>query len=406
MEFVPPIAGKGFVRPVARKSHRHVFARQCGNGERRQGRGIGERLVIDGSQAIDRRPILGRDPARMVIGIEQLRNLFGVAAFVERGDIEADRTGGNRCGARFGHQRDDRRAVDPARQERAQRHIGDHPAAHGLAHQMKQFGFEIFGLVAAAGREAHIPPLARFGQRRIVSGQQEMPGHQFAHMFEDRPMFGHEPPGQEILDRVRIDLAPQRRMGEQALHFGRESYAAIGQIGDEERFHPQPVAGEKQLALVQIVNREGEHAVEAREAIGAPALPGGEDDFAIALGPKTRALILQFAPQRAVIVDLAIEGKHGAAIRRGHGLRRSRHIDDRQAAMAEPDSGGSPHARAVRPAMGQRRAHLLDPRGIDRLGRAMMKNPRDPAHGPWPTRPRRCGPAIGRADRWRRGNRL
>ncbi len=41
-------------------------------------------------------------------------------------------------------------------------------------------------------------------------------------------MIGHIAPGQIILDRQRIDLAAQQRMGEQALQFGGEGNAAVG----------------------------------------------------------------------------------------------------------------------------------------------------------------------------------
>jgi hypothetical protein len=69
----------------------------------------------------------------MVIGAEQARDLLGVGSFVQRGDVEADRSGLDRLPARFGHQRDHARRIDPAREERPERHVGDHPAGDRFA---------------------------------------------------------------------------------------------------------------------------------------------------------------------------------------------------------------------------------------------------------------------------------
>ena len=69
---------------------------------------------------------------------------------------------------------------------------------------------------------------------------------------------------------------------------------------------------------------------------------------------------LQFAPQLAEIVDLAVVGDDVAAVGRMHRLRAGlRQVDDRQPAMAEPDAGFrvAPAVGAVGAAMGEGVGH-------------------------------------------------
>jgi hypothetical protein len=52
--------------------------------------------------------------------------------------VEADRAGLDRSPARLGHEGDDGRAVDAARQEGAERNVGDHARADGAAEMIDQ----------------------------------------------------------------------------------------------------------------------------------------------------------------------------------------------------------------------------------------------------------------------------
>ena len=194
-------------------------------------------------------------------------------------------------------------------------------------------------------------------------------------------MIGDVAPGHVIFDRQRIDFPPHHRMGQQSLQFARKRQCAAGQMGEVERLYAEPVARKEQLPFLQVVQREGEHPVEPRKAIGTPFLPRGEDRFRVAIGPELRPTLLQFASQGAVIVDLAVEDDHRPPVGRSHGLGRAGKIDDREPPVTEPDTGRSPDPRSVRPAVGQRVGHRLDPLGIDRLDRLVMEKPRNPAHG-------------------------
>jgi len=84
------------------------------------------------------REVVRLDHPLGMIGGEALRDETGMTAFVQARFVEADGAGAHRTGGRLRHQRDHARTVDPARQEGAQRHIGDHPADNALAHPGQQ----------------------------------------------------------------------------------------------------------------------------------------------------------------------------------------------------------------------------------------------------------------------------
>ena len=125
--------------------------------------------------------------------------------------------------------------------------------------------------------------------------------------LDDRGVVGDVAEGEIILDRLRIGRPAQQRMGEQALELRGEEQGAVGQLGIEERLHAEPVAGEEQRSVLGVVEREGEHAVEARQAVRPPLPPGGEDHLGVALGAEGVALRLELGAQLAEIVDLAID---------------------------------------------------------------------------------------------------
>src|SRR3546814_16830908 len=96
-----------------------------------------------------------------------------------------------------------------------------------------------------------------------------------------------------------------------------------------KRLHPQPVAREEQASARMIVDREGEPAVEPRQAVGPPLAPRGDADFGIAAGAETMAAILQFGAQFAAIVDFAVVGDRDGFVIARHRLRAAPDDDDR-----------------------------------------------------------------------------
>ncbi len=148
--------------------------------------------------------------------------------------------------------------------------------------------------------------------------------------------------------------------GEDRLHFAGEDDAPGGP-GDVHRLFAEAVPGEEEFALSAIPEGEGEHAVEALEAVRAPLLVGAKDGLRIARGAEDVAEVPQLLPELDVVVDLAIEDE--AEVREVVDERligSGGEVDDGEAGVAEADTGGEIGAIAVGAAVAQRGDHGLN----------------------------------------------
>ena len=144
---VARIAEEQLVAAVAGQRDRHALARDLRHEIRRHRRRIGERLVEHVREPIDdgeHLPVVAR--LLVVLGAEMAGDRRGVVRFVELRVLEADRERPHRRRTLLLHQRDDERRVDAARQEGAERHVGDHP----LANRRGQTRFELRSLRLAS----------------------------------------------------------------------------------------------------------------------------------------------------------------------------------------------------------------------------------------------------------------
>src|SRR5579871_4935457 len=124
-----------------------------------------------------------------------------------------------------------------------------------------------------------------------------------------------------------------------------------------KRLDAQMIARQEHDAAAIIRNREGKHAPKALNAALAPFLPGVNNDFGIRRRPERVARGLQFGPQLAEIVQLAIVGDPDLAVFVRHRLTAGDEVDDRQAAMAQSNGTMNMHALPIRTAMLQTRDH-------------------------------------------------
>jgi hypothetical protein len=82
-----------------------------------------------------------------------------------------------------------------------------------------------------------------------------------------------------------------------------------------QRLDAEGIAGQVQLAGVAVVQREGVHAAHPRQHPGqAPLAVAVQDDLAVAPAQGTMARGLELAPQREVVVDLAVVHERQAAL--------------------------------------------------------------------------------------------
>ena len=103
------------------------------------------------------------------------------------------------------------------------------------------------------------------------------------HPSQDRAVIGDIAPGKVVLNRQRIYVTSQQRVRDQPLQLRGESQATIAEWRIEQRLHAKPITREEQRSRAQIINRKSEHAVQPRQAVGTPALPGGQNNLAIAV---------------------------------------------------------------------------------------------------------------------------
>jgi hypothetical protein len=158
---------------------------------------------------------------------------------------------------------------------------------------------------------------------------------------------GHVFVGQVAHDGLRIERKLQPRHGGQTVELRAEEQAALLQ-GVEEGLFAEAVTGAEQTAPGGIPEGEGEHAVEALEAVRAPDAVGLEDDLRIGMAAvETGARLQQFLPELGEVVDLAVEDDAELAVHVLHGLAAAGKVDDGQAAVSQADGPFLPDAAAV-----------------------------------------------------------
>jgi hypothetical protein len=193
----------------------------------------------------------------------------------------------------------------------------------------------------------------------------------FAYAAPDALRIGDEPEREEVDQRLVVDAPLEPRPVEQPLQLGGEDEGAVDQRVVEGLL-ARPVARAEQALLPRIPQREGEHAREPIERVGAPAPVGFEQHLGVRLGSKPDAVGFEAAAHRAVVVDLAVEGDDQPAVVGAHRLAGAGvEIDDGKAPVAEADPaiGRTPQAGVIRAAVRQPVAHALHRGTIDTRSR-------------------------------------
>jgi hypothetical protein len=120
------------------------------------------------------------------------------------------------------------------------------------------------------------------------------------------------------------------------------------------------IPGQHDAPLRAIEQRNREHSAQVLRKVDADLLPQMHDDFGVRRRPKAVSLRLEPGPQRAVIVDLAVEyDAHGAVLVEDR-LVAARQIDDGESAHPQCDRALDEIASIVGTAMGHRVAHAYE----------------------------------------------
>ena len=179
----------------------------------------------------------------MVLRLVALRHEPRIVALVEAALGEADRERVHRLRRLLRRERGERRRVDAARQEDADRHVREEMRPHRVAHPRAQLLDEL-RLVAVAqlvlGRGAG--PRIPLERDLAVLPNEDVSGRQLPDVAEDRVRRRDRVEGEERLERVEVDLAARQRS-----QLGREAQLPAD-VPVVERLDPVWVAREHEAA--------------------------------------------------------------------------------------------------------------------------------------------------------------
>ena len=276
---------------------------------------------------------------------------LGEFDFIECGVVETDRAGVHRRGRLRGHHRHHCAGIDAARQEGAQRHVGDHAQADRLLHPLDQFVHGVRLVLHRHRRERHVPILLRQRTGDAALERERETGRQLVRTLENGARLRHVTVGKIFLDRQRIDVPRQAGVHHQRLQFRTENEFAGIEEGVIQRLDAETVAHHEQRFLVAIPQRKREHAAEACHAGFAPGFPCMDDDFGVGMGAEGMAQRLQFGHQFLEVVDFAVEHHDDRAVLVEQRLLAGGQVDDGQAPVPQPQPGLQMQAAFVGAAM-------------------------------------------------------
>ena len=162
-----------------------------------------------------------------MFGAQMFRDGGGMGRLVETVDVEADGKRFHRRGALCLHQRRDGRGIDPAGQERPQRHVGNHAPFDGIADQAVGFvdgvgvGKIAGGGLAVVGDPAQVP-IAFDACRLARLFKQETARLQLRNTFIYGGGGGHVVVAHVSGQRRRVDLRFEAGMGVEGFELRRE----------------------------------------------------------------------------------------------------------------------------------------------------------------------------------------
>ena len=144
-----------------------------------------------------------------MIGAVTVSHLLGEARFVECGIVEGDGARIDRCVRRLRHHRDHGTRIDPARQERTERHFGNHAQADRLAQAADQFFLRLHLVDGDDRAEIHVPVAARRRRDFSAPDAQAVCRFQFERLTVDGARIGDIAEREVFLDGMRIECERQ-----------------------------------------------------------------------------------------------------------------------------------------------------------------------------------------------------
>ena len=258
----------------------------------------------------------------------------------------------------LGGQRGQRRGVDAAGQQHADRDVGDEVRAHRVAQALAQLvGERLPRLVAVLQRRPLVG--VALDPRHARLPHQHVAGRQLADLAIDRPRPVDRVEGEEGLERVEVDLARGQRLELRREH----EVLAVAVV---ERLDPEAVAREHEPAPLRVPHRDREHAPQPLGEARPVLLVEVDEHLGVGVRrAEAMAGRLELRPQLGVVVDLAVLDDDDPPVLVGDRLVAALEVDDREPPRGQPGLAEHHLARAVGPAVHERVAHGAQQRGID-----------------------------------------
>src|SRR6185503_14897816 len=311
------------------------------------------------------------------------RDVGGRGRFVDLRTREAGGERLERCRRGVGHAGSNRAGIDAAREENADRHIGNH--------MLPNRPEETFaGLVdplrlgdSRPWRDLRRPEAP--GDAAEDADRHGMPREQSPNLSEDRSRAEDMAKAEKVADSLIVHIEFEAGKNPESRDLGRKCDAAL-LLGVEQRLDAEGIASERQGPREMIPDRDRIHSFETQPDVFAPFQEPGEQCFDVAAGAESEAA-LQLTPQLEMIDDLAVADDRIAAVRAGNRLVTMFDVDDAETPHAEAEVVIDEIPGVVRSLVHKMRALF----GNDILADGA-------AHAPVPA----CNPAHGSPDNWRR----
>ncbi len=391
---VPLVAGERLVPSVAGECDRDVASCLLGDEERREGRLVTQRFVVCGREPREGRGdvLLDRELLvhRSVLPCDGARVLALVVALV----CEADRERAHRLRRLLGHQRDDDARVDAARQQRAERDVGDQPAANRCGDRRADALEPLPFVHARFGRLGAPVTLDALGRSLR---DEDVAGSQLVDAADGGPIAGDVLQREIGVDRVEVDLSRDPGEPQERLQLGREGERPVGEPRPQQRLLAEPVPGEHEALAARVPQREREHPVhpldEQRTALLVQVRQHGRVACAADL------VVGELVSKRLEVVGLAVVDRDDVARLVRHRLVSRVEVDHLQPLVAEHAAPECVRRALVRPAVNERGAHGVHELGVRRSFRRIESG--DAAHGGHTARAVRrrlvpCGAPVAR----------
>ncbi len=152
---------------------------------------------------------------------------------------------------------------------------------------------------------------------------------------EHRAALHGRPEADDVDERALVDLARHRRVGQDRLRLAREADDAVLQAPGE-RAPAHPVAGDHQSAAPLVPQADGPVALERVDEVDPVLLVEVRDHLGVGLRREAVAALLELGPERAEVVDLAVERHPDGSVLVRERLLPGDEVGDRQPAVAEP----------------------------------------------------------------------